>query len=669
MHNIILKSASEWGAFFVEKRNRCYENHQNKSGGKPFIYKWLILIKSLDFAIIFVGYETKKEMTETEKEQKKSIFRHLGKNFEGYKKYTVLTMVFGCAEVMLEVLIPMLMSVIVDGGLYREEEFMLSWLFPVELVAERNRFVMTVGLIMVCVAIVSMMCGLFAAKFSALASQGFAKNLRSSLLEKIQSFSFANTDRFSTSSLITRATTDVNTMRMTMQQVLRTLMRSPIMIVMATVMAFTIAPHLAIVFVFCIPILAGILAVLIKTGQPRFKRMLRKMDAMNKAVQENLVNSRVVKAYVRGDYESGRFRETAEDLRNAQLASSRLFTMTGPIQMLIMWGCTIIILFLGGKEIIFENTGLLTGELVSMVSYTTQAVSSLTMLSWLVMSLSRAQASLVRINEVLDEEVDITDGPSDAEVADGSVDFEDVCFSYTGEADKLELFHINLHINSGETMGIIGGTGEGKSTLVNLIPRFYDSLSGTVKVGGTDVREYKLENLRNGVSMVLQNGSLFSGTIADNLRWGDPDATPEQMKEACWIACADEFIDRFKDGYETMLEQDGANLSGGQRQRLRIARAVIKHPKILILDDSTSACDMTTDEHIRRALHNSLPGTTKIIIAQRIASIMTCDRIAVLDEGKLSDVGTHSELMERSAIYRDVYESQMREEEEQNAEN
>ena len=632
---------------------------------RPVIYKWFILIKKAFFAIIFVGYETKKEMFKTEKKNKKSIFRHLGKNFEGYKKYTVLTMIFGCAEVMLEVLIPMLMSVIVDGGLYREEEFMLSWLFPSGLVANRNKFVITVGLIMVSVAIVSMMCGLLAAKFSALSSQGFAKNLRSSLLEKIQSFSFANTDRFSTSSLITRATTDVNTMRMTMLQVLRTLMRSPIMIIMATVMAFTIAPHLAIVFVFCIPLLAGILAVLIKTGQPRFKKMLRKMDAMNKAVQENLVSSRVVKAYVRGDYETKRFRDTAEDLRNAQLASSRLFTMTGPIQMLIMWGCTIIILFLGGKEIIFENTGLLTGELVSMVSYTTQAVSSLTMLSWLVMSLSRAQASLIRINEVLDEEVDIVDGPSEAVVSEGSVDFEDVCFSYTGEEDKLELSHINLHINSGETMGIIGGTGEGKSTLVNLIPRFYDALSGTVKVGGIDVKEYKLENLRNGVSMVLQNGSLFSGTIAENLRWGDKNASLEQMKEACYIACADEFIDRFKDGYETMLEQDGANLSGGQRQRLRIARAVIKRPKILILDDSTSACDMTTDEHIRRALHNSLPGTTKIIIAQRIASIMTCDRIAILDEGKLSDVGTHSELMERSAIYRDVYESQMREEDEQ----
>lgn len=619
-------------------------------------------------AIIFVGYETKKGVRTIEEQKKKSIFRYLGSSFKGYGAWTALAVFFGCAEVMLEVLIPMLMSVIVDGGLYREENFMLREFFSQELIDDRNRFVITVGLIMVIVAILSMMCGLLAARFSAVASQGFAKNLRFSLFDKIQSFSFANIDHFSTPSLITRATTDVNTMRMTMQQFLRTLMRSPIMMVMATVMAFAIAPHLALVFLICIPFLAVLLVILMKIGQPRFKRMLRKMDSMNKAVQENLVSSRVVKAYVRGDYESKRFRETAEDLRDAQISSSKLFTLTGPIQMMIMWGCTLVILFLGGREIIFEKTGLLTGELVSMVSYTTQAVSSLTMLSWLVMSMSRAQASLVRINEVLDETVDIADGASDESVADGSVDFEDVCFSYTGNPEKLELSHIDLHIKSGETMGVIGGTGEGKSTLVNLIPRFYDAISGSVKVGGIDVRDYKLEKLRDGVSMVLQNGSLFSGTIAQNLRWGDPNATEEQMKEACCIACADEFIDKFPEGYETVLEQDGANLSGGQRQRLRIARAIVKHPKILILDDSTSACDMTTDEHIRRALHNSMPGTTKIIIAQRIASIMTCDRIAVLDEGRLSDVGTHEELMARSAIYRDVYESQMREEENSHAE-
>ncbi|MGM9562786.1 MAG: ABC transporter ATP-binding protein [Faecousia sp.] len=562
----------------------------------------------------------------------------------------------------MEIFIPLLMSAIVDGGLYREEDFMLKFLFPQSLIDDRNAFVLVAGGIMVGVACLSMVCGLLSARLSAIAGQGFAKNLRSSLMNKIQSFSFANTDRFSTPSLITRATTDVNTVRTSMLQLLRTVSRSPIMLAMATVMAFTISPHLALIFLIAIPVLALVLVILMKIGQPRFRAMLIKMDAMNRAVQENLISSRVVKAYVRGDYESERFESTAEDLRQANLSSGRLFTLTGPIQMGIMWLCTILLLLFGGREIIFQTTGLLTGELISMVSYATQAVNALTMLSWLIMSMSRAQASLVRINEVFDEEADISDGPSDEPVRDGSVDFEDVSFSYSKDAEKPALQHITLHIRSGETIGIIGGTGEGKSTLVNLIPRFYDTLSGTVRVGGRDVKDYTLEALRGSVSMVLQNGTLFSGTIADNLRWGKKDATLEDMKEACAIACADEYIDRFPEGYETVLEQDATNLSGGQRQRLRIARAIIKKPKILILDDSTSAVDMATDEHIRRALRTSLKGTTKIIIAQRIASIMTCDRIVVLDEGRLSDVGTHAELMERSHIYRDVYDSQMQQE-------
>ncbi len=561
----------------------------------------------------------------------------------------------------------MLMSVIVDGGLYREEDFMLRSLFPDALVADRDRFVLTVGGIMVGVACLSMACGLLSARCSAICSQGFAKNLRSLLLEKIQSFSFANTDHFSTSSLITRATTDVTAVRTTMYQLLRTMTRAPIMLVLATAMAFTVSAHLAVIFLIAIPVLLTVLLVLMRIGKPRFRRMLVKTDAMNRAVQENLVSSRVVKAYVRGGYETDRFCETTEELRRAQLASGRLFTLTGPIQMGIMWACTIVLLLIGGREIIFSTTGLLTGELVSLVSYSTQAVSSLTMISWLIMSLSRGQASMRRINEVFDEPPDIADGPSDAPVADGSVDFEDVCFSYTNDPNKLNLRHIDLHIRSGETVGVIGGTGEGKSTLVNLIPRFYDTLSGTVRVGGRDVREYTLEALRSGVSMVLQNGTLFSGTIRDNLRWGDPNADDDELRRACAISCADEFIDRFPDGYDTLLEQNAANLSGGQKQRLRIARAIVKKPKILILDDSTSAVDMATDEHIRRGMKTALPGTTKIIIAQRIASILSCDRIVVLDEGKLSDVGTHEELMQRSHIYRDVYDSQMRQEATANA--
>ena len=601
------------------------------------------------------------------KTQKPKTLRHLGKCLTGYRGWTAAAALFGGLEVVLEVFIPMLMSVIVDGGLYREEDFMLRGLFPDALVAQRDRFVLTVGGIMVIIACLSMACGLLSARCSAIASQGFAKNLRTMLLDKIQSFSFSNIDHFSTPSLITRATTDVNTVRTTMHQIIRSLTRSPIMLVLATVMAFTISPHLALFFVGALPVLAVTLAIMMHIGQPRFRKMLIKMDDMNRAVQENLVNSRVVKAFVRGDYEAERFTGTAEELRHAQLSSSRLFTLTGPIQMGIMWTCTILLLLFGGREIIFKTTGLLTGELVSIVSYSTQAVSSLTMLSWLIMSLSRAQASMRRINEVFDEKPDIADGPSDAAVKDGSVDFEDVCFSYTNDPQKLNLRHMTFHINSGETVGVIGGTGEGKSTLVSLIPRFYDTLSGTVRVGGVDVRDYTLENLRNGVSMVLQNGTLFSGTIASNLRWGKPDATLEDMKAACAIACADEYIDRFPDGYETLLEQNAANLSGGQRQRLRIARAIIKQPKILILDDSTSAVDMATDEHIRRGLRNALPGTTKIIIAQRIASILSCDRILVLDEGRLSDFGTHDELMARSQIYRDVYDSQMKQEVSANA--
>ncbi len=601
------------------------------------------------------------------KTQKPKTLRHLGKCLTGYRGWTAAAALFGGLEVVLEVFIPMLMSVIVDGGLYREEDFMLRGLFPDALVAQRDRFVLTVGGIMVIIACLSMACGLLSARCSAIASQGFAKNLRTMLLDKIQSFSFSNIDHFSTPSLITRAATDVNTVRTTMHQIIRSLTRSPIMLVLATVMAFTISPHLALFFVGALPVLAVTLAIMMHIGQPRFRKMLVKMDDMNRAVQENLVNSRVVKAFVRGDYEAERFTGTAEELRHAQLSSSRLFTLTGPIQMGIMWTCTILLLLFGGREIIFKTTGLLTGELVSIVSYSTQAVSSLTMLSWLIMSLSRAQASMRRINEVFDEKPDIADGPSDAAVKDGSVDFEDVCFSYTNDPQKLNLRHMTFHINSGETVGVIGGTGEGKSTLVSLIPRFYDTLSGTVRVGGVDVRDYTLENLRNGVSMVLQNGTLFSGTIASNLRWGKPDATLEDMKAACAIACADEYIDRFPDGYETLLEQNAANLSGGQRQRLRIARAIIKQPKILILDDSTSAVDMATDEHIRRGLKNALPGTTKIIIAQRIASILSCDRILVLDEGRLSDFGTHDELMARSQIYRDVYDSQMKQEVSANA--
>lgn len=560
---------------------------------------------------------------------------------------------------VLELLIPMLMSTIVDGGLYRESTFMLQGLFSPELIANRNRFVLTVGAIMVGVACLSMAMGVLAARCSAIATQGFARNMRSTLLGKIESFSFSNIDHISTPQLITRATTDINTLRDTMRQSLVTLYRAPVMVILATVMSFIVSPGLAPLLLICIPLLVVLMVILLKVGQPRFKRMLKMMDGMNQAVRENLVASRVVKAFVRGGYESKRFDKTTDDLRQAQLGAGRLFTLSGPITMGIMWTCSVLILFFGGREIIFRTTGLLTGQLVSLVNYAGMAVNSLSMISWLVMSLSRAQASLVRINEVLDEKIDITDGPSDAAVESGSIDFEDVCFSYTRDPDKLALRHVTLHIASGETIGVIGGTGEGKSTLVSLIPRFYDALSGTVKVDGRDVREYTLENLRSGVSMVLQNGSLFSGTIADNLRWADPNATREQMQAACAIARADEYIDRFPDGYDTVLEQNAANLSGGQRQRLLIARALADRPEILILDNADSALDYSTAAALRQALRRDFPDTTLVVISERVSAVREADCILVLENGRIDAQGRHQELLASCRRYQRMARLQM----------
>lgn len=553
----------------------------------------------------------------------------------------------------------MLMSTIVDGGLYRESTFMLQGLFSPELIANRNRFVLTVGAIMVGVACLSMAMGVLAARCSAIATQGFARNMRSTLLGKIESFSFSNIDHISTPQLITRATTDINTLRDTMRQSLVTLYRAPVMVILATVMSFIVSPGLAPLLLICIPLLVVLMVILLKVGQPRFKRMLKMMDGMNQAVRENLVASRVVKAFVRGGYESKRFDKTTDDLRQAQLGAGRLFTLSGPITMGIMWTCSVLILFFGGREIIFRTTGLLTGQLVSLVNYAGMAVNSLSMISWLVMSLSRAQASLVRINEVLDEEIDITDGPSDAAVESGSIDFEDVCFSYTRDPDKLALRHVTLHIATGETIGVIGGTGEGKSTLVSLIPRFYDALSGTVKVDGRDVREYTLENLRSGVSMVLQNGSLFSGTIADNLRWADPNATLAQMQAACAIARADEYIDRFPDGYDTVLEQNAANLSGGQRQRLLIARALADRPEILVLDNADSALDYSTAAALRQALRRDFPCTTLVIISERVSAVREADCILVLENGRIDAQGCHDALMASCRRYQRMAKLQM----------
>lgn len=579
---------------------------------------------------------------------------------KGYTLPTFLTPVFIIFEVILEIMIPLLMAAIVDGGLYRAEDFLLKDFFPPELIADKTKFIITLGCIMILAALLSLTFGMLAARTSSVASMGFAKNLRRRIFEKIQSFSFRNTDKFSTPSLVMRATTDVNNVQSLFQQLIRIFIRAPIMMILAAVMAISINAELSVIFLIAIPILATVVIVLMRMGFPRFSAMLKSYDKMNSSVQEDLVAIRVAKSFVREDYEKKKFDASADELQRAQIFAQKLFSLTNPIQLGIMWTCSVILLLMGGNEVIFAGT-LNKGELVSMLSYTTQVISSLTMVSFIIMSLTMTKASVGRINEVLDEQLDIIDPKGDLKIENGEIEFRGVSFSYSNNSDNLTLRNIDLRIRAGETIGIVGGTGDGKSTLVQLIPRFYDVLSGEVLIGGHNVKEYSLFELRESVSMVLQKNMLFSGSIKSNLRWGDENATDEEIEAACRLACAHDFIMNFPDGYDTDLGQGGVNVSGGQKQRLCIARALLKKPKILILDDSTSALDSKTDEAIRRAFRESLRGTTKLIIAQRIASIINSDRIIVMDKGTISDIGSHDELMERSEIYREIYESQMKE--------
>ncbi len=579
---------------------------------------------------------------------------------KGYRLATFLSPVFIAFEVALEMFIPMLMAAIVDGGLYGREDFLLRDIIPASLKAGSQELVFTLGGLMIVAALCSLACGMLAARMAAVASMGFAKNLRNTIFSKIQTFSFANIDRFSTSSLIVRTTTDVITVQNTFQSIIRMFVRAPLMMVFAAIMAFSINSQLSWIFVIAIPFLAVAIMLLIKHGHPRFTQMLKKTDAMNTSVQENLIAMRVVKAFVREDYEKQKFHYATDDLRRAQIHASKIFTFVGPIQMLIMWTCSIVLLALGGRDIII-NRAYGPGELTSLMTYTNQVISSLAMVSFIVVQIAMTKASLNRINEVMDEEIDIVEKPSDLRIETGDIEFKNVDFSYTKDPNNLTLEGINLSIRSGETIGVIGSTGDGKSTLVQLIPRFYDVLSGEVRVSGRNVKDYSLYELRESISMVLQKNMLFSGSIRDNLRWGNENATDAEIEEACRMACAHDFIMSFPDGYDTDLGQGGSNVSGGQKQRLCIARALLKKPKVLILDDATSAVDTHTDERIRAAFNKYIPGTTKIIIAQRIVSIMNCDRIIIMDKGRISDVGTHDELMERSEIYREVYESQTKE--------
>ena len=601
----------------------------------------------------------KTKKTSTEKSAKNSGFRSLLPCAKGYRLPSFLTPIFIVLEVTMEVFIPLLMAAIVDGGLYGSPDFTLRKYFSAELIADKTRFVIILGGIMVLAAMLSLAFGMLAARTAAVASMGFAKNLRRKVFEKILSFSFKNTDRFSTPSLVMRTTADINNVQNLYQQMIRIFVRAPVMMVLAAVMALRVNAELSVIFLVALPIMFCTLISMGMLGKTRFRFMLTRYDKMNASVQENLVAARVVKSFAREDYEKKKFAASADDLKKAQIYAQKLFSLLPAIQMGIMWTCAVIPMLMGGNQV-FAGT-LTKGELVSMLTYTNQVVGSVSMVAMIIMMLTMTRESVTRINEVLDEVPDITDNGSTLKVENGAIEFRHVNFSYSGKSDNLTLSDINLHIRAGETIGVVGGTGDGKSTLMQLIPRFYDALSGEVLVGGRNVKDYSLYELRESVSMVLQKNMLFSGTIRDNLRWGNKDATDEQIEHACRLACAHDFVMSFPDGYDTDLGQGGVNVSGGQKQRLCIARALLKNPKILILDDSTSAVDSRTDESIRTAFRESLPGTTKLIIAQRIASIMYSDRIIVMDKGRISDVGTHDELMQRSEIYREVYLSQNKE--------
>ena len=569
----------------------------------------------------------------------KTIFSHIGK----YKKQAVLTPVTIIGEVLMEVLIPTVMALIIDNGVDKGD----------------IGYVARMGGLMVLMSVFSLCFGALAARFSAVAAMGFAKNLRSALFRKVQDFSFANVDKFSTASLTTRLTTDVTNIQNAFMMFVRMAFRSPIMLVLATIMAVRQNARLSLVFLFAIPVLAFAVFFIISKAHPRFEKMLGQYDKMNGKIQENLIGIRVVKAFAREEHEKKSFEENTAAVRFAQFAAEKLVILNMPIMQLVMYASIVAILYFGGHMAV--DGDIATGELSSFIMYVGQILLSLMMLSMLFIMFVISRASLQRVYEVLIEEPSIKD-KEDAQVSaeDGSISFENVSFSYFGDMDNLVLDSIDLNIKSGETIGIIGGTGSSKTSLVQLIPRLYDATAGRVIVGGHDVKDYSLETLRDQVAMVLQKNVLFSGTIRDNLRWGDENATDEEIIEACKAACAHDFVMSFPDGYDTDLGQGGVNVSGGQKQRLCIARALLKKPKIIILDDSTSAVDTATDSSIRKAFREKLSDTTTIIIAQRISSVMDADRIIVMDGGKITDIGTHEELMQSSEIYREVYDSQQK---------
>lgn len=560
-----------------------------------------------------------------------------------YKLAAILTPLFMLLEVAMEMIIPRMMGHIVDYGVY----------------ASDMNYILREGALMVVAAGVGLFAGVMGGKYGAMASAGLARNLRDAQFKKIQTYSFGNIDKYSSSSLITRLTTDVTNVQNAFQMSLRMGTRAPASLIVAMIMAAIISPKLARIYLVAVIFLAIMIMILLPVARKMFDQVFKKYDALNESVQENVTNVRVVKAYVREQNEKDKFKFASGNIYNMFIRIERIMAAVMPIMMGTVYTCILLISWNGAKEIIYGD--MTTGDLMSMLTYCMNILMSLMMLAMVFIMITMSVASMQRITEVLTEEPSIKNPENPVmEVKDGSIDFEHMSFAY-GEAkneDSYVLNDINLHINSGETIGILGGTGSSKTSLVNLISRLYDVSRGSIKVGGVDVREYDVKTLRDEVSVVLQKNVLFSGTIYENLRWGDKNATDEEVHHAAKLACADEFIDRFPDGYNTYIEQGGTNVSGGQRQRLCIARALLKKPKILILDDSTSAVDTATDAKIRKAFREEIPGTTKLIIAQRISSVQDADRIIVLDDGRINGFGTHEELLANNEIYRDVYESQ-----------
>ncbi len=572
------------------------------------------------------------------------MIKKLAKSIKEYKKESILTPIFVSLEVVMEVIIPLLMANLIDKGMY----------------AGNMNEVLKIGLELVGSAMLSLIFGVLSGSVAAKASAGFAKNLRKDLYYKVQDFSFSNIDKFSTASIITRLTTDVTYVQMAFQMIIRIAVRTPLMLVFSLIMAFEINKELSLIFLILIPIVGVALGLISTKVYPIFDRVFKKYDDLNEIVEENVSSIRVVKSYVLEEKEKEKFSKTSNEIYKDFTKAEKIMALNSPIMQFAIYSALILISWFGAKIIVNSHmTALTTGELTSLLTYSIQILSSLMMLTMILVMCTMSKASAQRIVEILDEEPDLKNKKNPIEeVKNGDIEFQNVGFSYIGKKNKEVLKNINLKIKSGETVGIIGGTGDGKSSLINLIPRLYDVSEGKVLVGGVNVKDYNLKALRDQVANVLQKNVLFSGTIKENIRWGDENASDEDVERVCKLAQADEFIRGFDKKYDTYIEQGGTNVSGGQKQRLCIARALLKKPKILILDDSTSAVDTKTDSLIRKAFREEIPNTTKIIIAQRISSVQDADKIVVMDNGRIDAIGTHEELLKNNKIYKEVYESQ-----------